>query len=85
MRSDMLNNVISNFDKLSLNDKEYVTEIIEKQLIEAKRDAIAGRTRGALANLKKGKVKKGKIKDLYKDLAQKELLECYNDFLERSF
>jgi hypothetical protein len=68
MRSDTLNSVISNFDKLSLNDKEYVTEIIEKQLIEAKRDAIGRRTKGALANLKKGNVKKGKIKDLHRDL-----------------
>ncbi len=68
MRDDMLNNVISNFDKLSLNDKEYVTEVIEKQLIEAKRDATARRTRGALTNLKKGNVKKGNIKDLHKDL-----------------
>jgi len=39
-----------------------------KQLIEAKREAIAKRAKAAMTNLKKGAVQKGTIKDLLKDL-----------------
>jgi hypothetical protein len=68
MRTDSLNKVIDDFSRLSLSDKEYLAEIIEKQLIEAKREAIAKRSRRAIANLKKGRISKGTVKDLYKDL-----------------
>jgi len=47
-------------------DKEYAIDVIKKQLVEAKRDAIAKRAKEAMANLKKGLVKKGTVKDLYK-------------------
>ena len=51
-----------------MDDKEYVVDIVKKQLVEAKRDAIAKRDKEAMDNLKKGLVKKGTVKDLYKDL-----------------
>jgi len=63
-----LNKVIDDFRKLPLPEKEYVIDIIEKQLIEAKREAISRRARRAALNLKKGAVKKGTVKELYKDL-----------------
>lgn len=63
-----LNDVLKDFNLLSLADKEYVVEIMEKQLIEAKRDDIARRVKKAMENLKKGDVKRGTIKDLYKDI-----------------
>ncbi len=63
-----LNKVIDDFRKLPLDEKEYVIDIIEKQMIEAKRQAIARRAKRATFNLKKGAVKRGTIKDLYKDL-----------------
>ena len=68
MRTDALNRVIDDFSRLPLTDKEYLAEIIEKQLIEAKREAIARRTKKALENLKRGKVKRGTVKDLHRDL-----------------
>jgi len=68
MRTDILNKVIGDFGRLPLNDKEYLAEIIEKQLIEAKREALARRSKRAMTNLKKGKVSRGTAKDLYKDL-----------------
>jgi len=49
-------------------DKEYVVEVIEKQLIEAKRAAIAKRAKEAMVNLRKGNTKIGDVKELYKDL-----------------
>ena len=63
-----LSNLIENFSQLPLGDKEYALDIIKKQLIEAKRDAIAKRAKEAMSNLKKGSVKKGTVKDLLKDL-----------------
>jgi len=53
---------------LPLDDKEYAVEVIEKQLIEAKRAAIAKRAKEAMVNLRKGNTKIGDIKELYKDL-----------------
>ena len=63
-----LNKVIEDFRKLPLDEREYVVDIIEKQLIEAKREAIFRRGKRAISNLKKGDVKKGTVKELYKDL-----------------
>ena len=68
MDSTTLNKLIEDFSHLKLDDKEYAVEIIKKQLIEAKRDSIAKRAREAMANLKKGRIKKGTVKELYKDL-----------------
>jgi len=63
-----LNKVIKDFSLLPLDDKEYAVDIIERQLIEAKREAIAKRAKRAMLNLRKGAVKKGTVKELYKDL-----------------
>jgi hypothetical protein len=60
--------IIEDFAHLPLDDREYVVDVVKKQLIEARRDAIARRVSSASANLKKGAVKKGSVKDLYKDL-----------------
>ena len=49
-------------------DKEYAVEVIRKQLIEAKRAAIAKRAKEAMINLRKGNSRAGDIKELYKDL-----------------
>ncbi len=68
MSSTTLDRLIDDFKQLPLNDKEYAIEIIKKQLIEAKREAIAKRAKEAMANLKKGIVKRGTVKELYKDL-----------------
>lgn len=51
-----------------MDDKEYVVDIVKKQLVEAKRDAIAKRVKQTMANLKNGLVRKGTVKNLYKDL-----------------
>ncbi|PKM92066.1 MAG: hypothetical protein CVU81_02490 [Euryarchaeota archaeon HGW-Euryarchaeota-1] len=59
---------MEDFSILEFNDKEYAVEVIKKQLIEAKREAIAKRAKEAIANLKKGLVKRGTVKELHKDL-----------------
>jgi len=68
MSGTTVTKVIEEFNQLSLADEEYTIEIMEKQLIEKKRENILFRSKEALNNLKKGLVKKGTLKDLYKDL-----------------
>ncbi len=52
-----IDKVIDDFSHLYLDDKEYVADILQKQLVEAKREAIAKRGKEALQNLKNRKVK----------------------------
>jgi len=68
MNVTTLNKIIEEFNQLPLDDKEYAVEVIEKQLIEAKRAAIAKRAKEAMVNLRKGNYRIGDIKELYKDL-----------------
>lgn len=68
MGTPALNKVIEDFELLPMDDKEYAFEVLKKQLIEAKREAIAKRAKEAMANLKKGAIQRGTIKELYKDL-----------------
>ena len=48
MANATLNKVIDDFRKLPLDEKEYVIDIIEKQMIEAKREAISRRAKRGL-------------------------------------
>ena len=68
MRGTALDRVIEDFGRLPLDDREIAADLIKKQLIEAKREAIYNRAKSALANAKKGKIKSGTVKDLRKDL-----------------
>jgi len=68
MNDPNVNKVIEGFSHLPPEDKEYVAEIIRKQLTEVKRQKLAERAREARKNLKKLAVKTGTIKDLMEDL-----------------
>ncbi len=60
--------IIEDFSHLALDDREYVVDVVRKQLIDARRDAIAKRATTASSNFKRSAIKKGSVKDLYKDL-----------------
>jgi len=68
MSTTVLNKLIEDFSQLPMDDKEYAVDVIKKQLAEAKRGAIAKRAKEAMANLKKGAIRKGTVQDLHKDL-----------------
>jgi len=68
MSTAVLNKLIEDFGQLPMDDKEYAVDVIKKQLTEAKRDAIAKRAKEAMANFKKGTIRKGTVQDLHKDL-----------------
>ena len=68
MSNTNINKVIEEFSYLPLEDKEYVAEIIKKQLIDLKRESITERVSEAKINFEKGLVKSGTIKDLHEDI-----------------
>ncbi len=68
MRSVDINTVIEQFDALPWAEKEVAAEIIRKAYAEAAREKLAARARSAVRNMKAGKVKKGGLGDLRKDL-----------------
>jgi hypothetical protein len=68
MRGTALDRLIEDFGRLPLDDREFAVDLIRKQLIEAKREAMYTRAKSALSNAKKGKIKSGTVKDLWKDL-----------------
>ncbi len=68
MKIAEVNKLIEDFNSLHLEEKEFAVEIIRKAYAEAAREGILANARKAQKNLKKGNVKKGSLKDLYKDL-----------------
>lgn len=75
MNNSNINRVIGQFSQLPQEDKEYVAEIIRKQVIEEKRVRLAERAQEARSNFERGTVKTGSLKDLMEDLARQESLE----------
>ena len=68
MHTANLNTLIDKFNVLLWEEKEFAMEIIKKAYAEARREEILKSSRKALSNMNKGKVKQGKLKDLYNDL-----------------
>lgn len=68
MRTKDINTVIEQFDALPLEEKELAAGIIRKAYAEAARDELAKRVKTAVRNEKAGKVRKGNVSDLLKDL-----------------
>jgi hypothetical protein len=65
---NLMNVVIESFEKLEMEDKEYVFGLLKKHIIEMRRDKIHKRAGEAFDNYVKGNVQKGSIRELFKDL-----------------
>jgi hypothetical protein len=63
-----LNTVLEYVDKLDIEDQQYIQEIIQRRLIDAKRSAIVLRAKDAKDSARKNKSKRGTAKDLLADL-----------------
>jgi len=63
-----LNTVLEYVEKLEIEDQQYLQEIIQRRLIDAKRLAIVRRAKQAKGNIKKNKCRSGTAKDLLADL-----------------
>ncbi|QTA93467.1 hypothetical protein [Desulfonema magnum] len=68
MSFSAIDRIIEEFHLLSWDDKEYVANVMIKQLAELGRERVARRAAEAKANFDKGRVKTGTIRDLYEDL-----------------
>jgi hypothetical protein len=68
MQTSVLNNLVEEFQGLPFEDKEYVYNIFEKQLIESRREAILKRAIESKQNYEQGNFKSGSAADLLEDL-----------------
>jgi hypothetical protein len=69
MEQISVSSVVNTFRNLPFPEKEYTLEILQKQMVEEKRVFLAHRIKEARMHVKTGKVKKGSLKELLKDLA----------------
>ena len=60
--------IIDSVEKLSLDDQNYLFELIKKRRIEKRRLEIAANAKATLESLKQGTAKKGSVDDLMADL-----------------
>jgi SH3-like domain-containing protein len=63
-----INTVLEYVDKLDIEDQQYLQELIQRRLIDAKRTAIMSRAKQAKGNVRKHTSKKGTAMDLLADL-----------------
>jgi len=63
-----INSVIADFNALSPKDREMAADIIGRARIEDRRNAIAAAARKAELEFQDGKVRRGSVADLQKDL-----------------
>jgi hypothetical protein len=63
-----INTLLEEFQELALDDQEYVAELINKQLIEFRREHLETRVAEARENYRTGRTKSGSIDDLMEDL-----------------
>jgi hypothetical protein len=63
-----ISDVFETIEELDIDNQEYLSEVLSKRLIELRRVKIFKRAQEAEQTYREGKVKKGNIKDLWKDL-----------------
>jgi hypothetical protein len=63
-----INTFVEEFQELSLEDQEFVAELIKKQLVESRRQSLVDRVAEARENYRIGRTKSGSINDLMEDL-----------------
>ncbi len=64
MNGKAINSILDEIEHLGEDDKDYLREIIYKQLVEYKRESILHRAKEAEINYNAGSVKKGSADDL---------------------
>ena len=59
-----LNQVLQNISELTVDEQLYLSELLQKRLIEVRRNGITNRVREAESNYRSGNVRSGSIVDL---------------------
>lgn len=65
---DTISEIITSWDKLTLDDKEYTLELMQKEIIDSKREILLDRVKEAEANYLLGQIHSGSVEDLFKEL-----------------
>lgn len=68
MNSTSFQEIIESIERLSIDEQEYLFELIKKRRIEKRRLEIAANAKAVLNSLKKGTAKQGTVDDLIADL-----------------
>jgi hypothetical protein len=67
-QSMSLQDLIDAVESLPLDDQSMLVELVSKRIMEKRRAELVGEVREAREEFRKGKVKRGTIADLMKDL-----------------
>jgi len=68
MLASNLNNIVESFNKLDLDNQEYLYEIFHNQIIEKKRLVLINDIKESEKNISSGSFKKGSVYDLLAEL-----------------
>ena len=68
MQETNINDVLQSISTLSLDDQSFISETLNKRVIELRRNQIASRAKEAEANYQAGNVTQGNVSDLMKVL-----------------
>ncbi|MFB2878744.1 hypothetical protein [Floridanema aerugineum] len=60
--------ILDSIENLSIDDQDYLFELIKKRRVEKRRLEIAAHAKATLKSLKQGTAKKGTVDDLIADL-----------------
>jgi hypothetical protein len=63
-----IDTILDEISKVSLPDKEIILDIMEKRLIEEKRNLIYGEYKKAVKDYRTGNVKTGNVDDLFESI-----------------
>jgi FKBP-type peptidyl-prolyl cis-trans isomerase (trigger factor) len=62
--STNLNQVLQNISELSVEEQFYLSDLLQKRLVEARRNEISSRVKEAEENYQSGNVRSGSVADL---------------------
>jgi hypothetical protein len=68
MNKTDLYTIVDKFSTLDIESKEYLVDILQKQLVDINREKLINTIKEAEVNYEAGRVKHGSIQDLMKDL-----------------
>ncbi len=72
MTTTYFQNLIESIETLSIEDQDYLFNLIRKRRIEKRRSEIADNAQTILVDLQRGKAKVGRVNDLITDLLQED-------------
>lgn len=68
MQTQIIDKVLDDFFSFPIEEQEFIIDILNKRMIEEKRNLIVKDYKKAVKNYKMGKVKKGSVDDLFADI-----------------